>query len=105
MRALREEDSALILVTDEAAPKGETVALADLLAAVPTGAVDASMTAITPDTHAKTIFTSGSPGKPKAVIQTQRILTGHRAQPKAMYKGADHETTAPPLLCGVPMGP
>src|SRR3546814_14476927 len=75
MRALREEDSALILVTDEAAPKGETVALADLLAAVPTGAVDASMTAILPDTHAKTIFNSVATGQPQAVIQTQLILT------------------------------
>src|SRR3546814_17637423 len=38
MRELREEDSALILVTDEPAPKGETVARPALLATVPTGA-------------------------------------------------------------------
>lgn len=102
MRALREEDSALILVTDDAAPEGETVALADLLAAVPTGAVDASMAAITPDTHAKTIFTSGSTGKPKAVIQTQRILTGIVAQHQAMYEEADPETQARAFLSWVP---
>src|SRR3546814_10216983 len=60
------------------------------------------MTAITPDTHAKTIFTSGSTGKPKAVIQTQRILTGIVAQHQAMYEEADHETQARAFLSWVP---
>lgn len=75
----------LILVTDEAAPGGETIALAALLDTRPTPAVDESITAITPDTHAKTIFTSGSTGRPKGVIQTQRMLTGVVAQHDAMY--------------------
>lgn len=89
MRALREDDPSLLLVTDEAAPGGETLSLADLVATVPTPAVDASVAAITPDTHAKTIFTSGSTGKPKGVIQTQRVLTGIVAQHVAMYDAHD----------------
>ncbi|HMO74607.1 MAG TPA: AMP-binding protein [Sphingopyxis sp.] len=101
MRALREE-AALILVTDEAAPGGETIALADLLATPAADAVDASIAAITPDTHAKTIFTSGSTGKPKGVIQTQRILTGVVAQHQAMYEEADHDAHARAFLSWVP---
>lgn len=76
----------LVLVTDEPAPGGETIALAELAATTPGEAVDRSIDAIAPDTHAKTIFTSGSTGKPKGVIQTQRILTGVVAQHEAMYE-------------------
>jgi len=101
MRALR-QDYDLILVTDEAAPDGETLALTDLLATVPTPAVEASIAAITPDTHAKTIFTSGSTGKPKGVIQTQRILTGIVAQHEAMYDAHDGENEAKAYLSWVP---
>lgn len=101
MRALGEEHD-LILVTDEAAPGGETLALGDLLATVPTSAVDASIAAITPDTHAKTIFTSGSTGKPKGVIQTQRILTGIVAQHEAMYDAHDGENEVKAYLSWVP---
>ncbi|UNU43548.1 feruloyl-CoA synthase [Sphingopyxis sp. YF1] len=101
MRALREETE-LILVTDEAAPGGETIALADLLATPATDAVDTSIAAITPDTHAKTIFTSGSTGKPKGVIQTQRILTGVVAQHQAMYEESDHSAHARAFLSWVP---
>lgn len=101
MRALNERGD-LILVTDEAAPDGETLALGDLLAVVPTNAVDASLDAITPDTHAKTIFTSGSTGKPKGVIQTQRILTGIVAQHRAMYAHEEEESPAKAFLSWVP---
>ena len=41
----------------------------------PTAAVDAANAAVTPDTIAKFLFTSGSTGMPKAVITTQRMLT------------------------------
>ncbi|MAM63525.1 feruloyl-CoA synthase [Maritimibacter sp. UBA3975] len=39
-----------------------------------TAAVDEANAAITPDTVAKFLFTSGTTGSPKAVIQTQRML-------------------------------
>lgn len=77
------------LTTDEAAPDGETYALAALMATPAGEAVNQSIAAITPDTHAKTIFTSGSTGQPKGVIQTQRMLTGVVAQHDAMYHQSD----------------
>ncbi|MEY4889966.1 MAG: hypothetical protein RIQ75_1096 [Pseudomonadota bacterium] len=84
LRALGGNDN-VQLVTDEAAPNGETIAFSSLLDTVVTDAVNASIDAITPETHAKTIFTSGSTGKPKGVIQTQQMLTGVVAQHDAMY--------------------
>lgn len=47
---------------------------ADLIARLATEAVDHANAAITPDTVAKFMFTSGTTGAPKAVIQTQRML-------------------------------
>ncbi len=47
---------------------------ADLTATPVTEAVQAANDAITPDTVAKFLFTSGTTGTPKAVIQTQRML-------------------------------
>lgn len=82
-------EAPLLLVSDEPAPDGETVAISALLNAESSAAVDSSIAAITPDTHAKTIFTSGSTGKPKGVIQTQRMLTGVVAQHDAMYTNTD----------------
>jgi feruloyl-CoA synthase len=53
----------------------------DTLARTPvTPAVQASIDAITPDTVGKLLFTSGSTGMPKAVINTQRMMCANVAQ-------------------------
>lgn len=59
----------------ERAPENiESVAFADLAATPVTPAVDASIAKITPDTVGKLLFTSGSTGMPKAVINTQLMM-------------------------------
>ncbi len=57
----------------------------DLLATPVTKAVDAANAAITPDTVAKFMFTSGTTGSPKAVIQTQRMLCANIEQVTDCY--------------------
>ena len=49
----------------------------------PTDAVDAAHAKVGPDTIAKILFTSGSTGYPKGVINTQRMLCANQAQIRA----------------------
>ncbi len=46
--------------------------------AVPTEAVDRAFARVGPDTVAKFLFTSGTTGSPKAVIQTQRMMCSNQ---------------------------
>lgn len=52
--------------------------LPDLFAVDPGPSVDAAHAAVGPDTVAKFLFTSGTTGSPKAVIQTQRMLCSNQ---------------------------
>lgn len=57
------------------------VILLDQLKSTPaTKSIDAAIAAIRPDTIAKFLFTSGSTGLPKAVINTHRMLTANQQQ-------------------------
>src|SRR5690242_9065057 len=57
----------------------ESIAFADLAATAVTANVEKSIAKITPDTVGKLLFTSGSTGMPKAVINTQQMMCANAA--------------------------
>ncbi len=57
----------------------ESIAFADLAATPVTRDVEQSIAQITPDTVGKLLFTSGSTGMPKAVINTQAMMCANAA--------------------------
>ncbi|MBI1205582.1 MAG: AMP-binding protein [Rhodopseudomonas sp.] len=65
-------DDVEIVVTKNPPPNRAATLFADLKA-TPTAAIDAAHDAVGPDTIAKFLFTSGSTGIPKCVINTQRM--------------------------------
>jgi feruloyl-CoA synthase len=69
------------LVAERGAPQGRIATpFAALEAQANTGAIDDARRAIGPDAIAKFLFTSGSTGLPKAVINTQRMLCANVEQ-------------------------
>ena len=72
-----------------------TTAFADLLMTEPTAAVDAAHAKVGPDTIAKFLFTSGSTGYPKGVINTQRMLCSNQAMARAGLRFVGDE---PPVI-------
>jgi feruloyl-CoA synthase len=67
------------LVVASAAPGLQKATLfSDLLATPPTAAVEAAHRRLDPDSPAKFLFTSGSTGSPKAVINTHRMLCSNQ---------------------------
>ncbi len=72
IQAVVPEDVEVVVTRN--APKGRRATrFADLTKPTPTSAVDAAHDAVGPDTIAKFLFTSGSTGIPKCVINTQRM--------------------------------
>jgi feruloyl-CoA synthase len=57
----------------------KSISFADLAATPATKDVEASIASITPDTVGKLLFTSGSTGMPKAVINTQEMMCANAA--------------------------
>jgi feruloyl-CoA synthase len=89
--------SGVELVVSTSAPERlPSTPFAALECATPTGRVDDAHARVTAETIAKILFTSGSTGNPKGVINTQRMLCSNQAMLQAvMWFLADE----PPVLC------
>jgi feruloyl-CoA synthase len=93
-KALKALDLTGVIVVHVARPCDgiDSIAFADLAATPLTGDVEVSIAAITPDTVGKLLFTSGSTGMPKAVINTQRMMCANAAM---MMQVRPRETNGP----------
>jgi feruloyl-CoA synthase len=88
-----------IVVTAKSSPKQRTTLFSDLCQAQPSAAVDAAHAKVGPDTIAKILFTSGSTGQPKGVINTQRMLCANQAMIRC---GLAFVADEPPVLVDWP---
>jgi feruloyl-CoA synthase len=85
------------LVHVERPPEGlPSRAYAELAATKVTPAVAAALSALTPDSVGKLLFTSGSTGMPKAVINTQRMMCANMAM--SLQTRAPAEDDEPPVI-------
>lgn len=84
-----------LVVTDEPTAGRCATPFAELRAREPTGALEAAAARVGPDTIGKLLFTSGSTGMPKAVINTQRMLCTNQAMVRTMLAFLQDE---PPVM-------
>ncbi len=85
-----------VVVTANPAGDRPMTLFADLAGTPPTPAVEAAHAKVGPDTVAKILFTSGSTGQPKGVINTHRMLCAN--QPMIRGGLAFLEDGEPPVL-------
>ncbi|MBN9516370.1 MAG: AMP-binding protein [Alphaproteobacteria bacterium] len=72
-------EGVLLVHVDKALPQMQSLPWSELIATQPTAAVAASIERIEPRTTGKFLFTSGSTGMPKAVINTQEMMCANLA--------------------------
>jgi len=96
-RALKVIAPGIEIVTSISPPKSLRVtSLGELASTAETTAVDAAHRVVGPETIAKILFTSGSTGHPKGVINTQRMLCSNQAMLSSVFPFLTEE---PPVLC------
>jgi len=83
------------VVVSSAPPPGLGCTAFDDLGAAPTKAVDERFDAVGPDTVAKILYTSGSTGLPKGVINTQRMMCSNQ---QAIAQIWPFLNTSPPVI-------
>jgi feruloyl-CoA synthase len=89
------EDVGVVVDNPELDPSGRAAAFADLAAREATVAVDLAYDQVGPDTIGKFLLTSGSTGHPKAVINTQRMLSSNQVMLREVLTLVKEE---PPIL-------
>jgi feruloyl-CoA synthase len=94
LAAIRGRHDALVVVSSERVPEGGAVSFDTLRAKRDPAAVERAFAAVSPDTIAKFLFTSGSTDEPKAVINTQRMLCANQQAIAQIWRFLDE----PPVL-------
>ena len=84
-----------LVVTRNPPPDRKATLFADLIGAEDDAGVAAAQRQVTPDTIAKFLFTSGSTGNPKGVINTHRMLCSNQAMIAAGFAFVQDE---PPVV-------
>jgi len=84
-----------VVFREGAIPRGRTSPFDDLAATARTSAVDAAHARIQPDDIAKFLFSSGSTGLPKAVINTHRMICSNQ---QMILQGFPFLSDEPPVV-------